>query len=133
MKIVIDTNVYLSAFLTHGLSSRVLDICIDRHEIFISQWIIAEIKDKLRTKFKVKHQDIIRTINFIKSITVKIKPTGNLPNISRDKDDNNILHLAEHINADIIITGDKDLLLLKKFMNTIIINPRDYMDIYYKK
>lgn len=133
MKIVIDNNVYLSAFLTHGLSSRILDICIDRHEIYISQWIITEIKDKLITKFKIKQQDIIRIINFINSITIKTKPSGNLPDISRDKDDNNILQLAEHINAEIIITGDKDLLSLKKYKNTIIINPRNYMEIYYKK
>ena len=37
MKIVLNTDVILSAFITQGLSSRVIDICIDKHQHFISQ------------------------------------------------------------------------------------------------
>ncbi len=43
MKIVFDTNVILSALMSQGLSSRVLDICIDKHQLFISHWIIDRI------------------------------------------------------------------------------------------
>ena len=133
MKIVIDSNVYLSAFLTQGLSNRVLDICIDKHEIFISPWIIAELQQKLKKKFKVKQPDLNKFLNFIRSIAKTIEPRGDIPDISRDKDDNNILFLAEYTESDLIITGDKDLLILKKHRKTVIINPRDYMEMYYKR
>jgi len=60
MKIVFDTNVLLSAFATHGLSYRVLDICLDKHELYISKWIIDEVTEKLRTKFSVDKKDILK-------------------------------------------------------------------------
>jgi len=132
MKIVIDTNVILSAFLTQGLSSRVLDITIDKHNIFISQWIIDEVSDKLKNKFNIPSNSLSQTLNFIKSVFNIINPEGPLPEICRDKDDNNILHLAKYVKADIIITGDKDLLILKKYNNIAIVNPREFMEKYHK-
>ncbi len=48
MRIFLDTNVILSAILTQGLSFRLLDLCIDKHDLFISNWIINEVSDKLQ-------------------------------------------------------------------------------------
>lgn len=128
MKIIFDTNVLLSAFVTQGLSSRVLDICLDKHELYISQWIIDETTEKLEKKFHVKKKDIGKFIAFINSEFIIINPEGNLPDICRDKDDNNILHLAQFSKVDILITGDKDLLILESFHETKIINPRIFIE-----
>jgi len=132
MKIVFDTNVILSSFITQGLSYRVLDLCLDRHRLYISQWIIDEISGKLKKKFKIPDNEIKRVQDFISRAFVIINPDGEIPILCRDKDDNNILHLAQFIKADIIITGDKDLLDLKKFNKVKIINPRTYMEKYNK-
>jgi putative PIN family toxin of toxin-antitoxin system len=112
MKIVLDTNVILSAFITQGLSSRVLDICIHYHQLYISQFIINEIIEKLESKFKVEKTKIKRVKDFINNSFIQIIPISELPKVCRDKDDNNILHLADFIKSAIIITGDKDLLEL---------------------
>jgi len=130
MKIVFDTNVLLSAFATHGLSYRVLDICLDKHEIFISQWIIDETSEKLRDKFNVAKKDVLKVQQFIENAFKLITPTGKLPEACRDADDNNILHLADFCNAAIIITGDKDLLVLHKYNQIKIINPRTFIEEY---
>lgn len=130
MRIVFDTNVILSALLTQGLSSRVLDISIDKHNIFISQWIIDEVSDKLKNKFGIPANNLSQVLSFIQSVFEVIRPKGSLPNICRDKDDNNILHLAGHVKADLIISGDKDLLSLNSYNNIIIINPREFMEKY---
>ena len=132
MKIVFDTNVILSSFITQGLSYRVLDLCLDKHRLYISQWIIDEISGKLKRKFKIPDNEIKRVQEFISRAFVIINPDGEIPILCRDKDDNNILHLAKFIKADIIITGDKDLLDLKKFNKVKIINPRTYMEKYNK-
>jgi putative PIN family toxin of toxin-antitoxin system len=132
MKIVFDTNVLLSAFITQGLSTRVLDICIDYHQLFISEFIINEVVEKLEKKFKVNNTEIKKVKNFLINAFVNIKPESEKPSICRDRDDNNILHLADYINADIIITGDKDLLDLKVFNKIDIITPRQFMEKYYK-
>ena len=130
MKIVFDTNVLLSAFATHGLSYRVLDICLEKHEIFISQWIIDETSEKLKGKFNVAKKDILKVHQFIESDFKIAIPIGNLPEVCRDADDNNILHLADFCNAEIIITVDKDLLVLHEYNQVNIINPRTFIEEY---
>jgi len=132
MKIVFDTNVILSALITQGLSSRVLDICIDRHQLFISPWIIDEVLSKLDVKMHVSKPEIDRVSAFIDNIFNIIMPEGDVPAICRDQDDNNILLLAQNIKADIIITGDKDLLSLKEYLKIKIISPRQFVEKYYK-
>ena len=47
-------------------------------------------------------------------------------NICRDNDDNYIIEAAVKVNADAIITGDKDLLVLKKYNNVSILSPREF-------
>jgi uncharacterized protein len=132
MKIVFDTNVILSALITQGLSSRVLDICIDKHQLFISPWIINEVVLKLDVKMHAPKSEIDRVHAFLDTIFNKIIPEGNMPAICRDADDNNILLLAQTTMADLIITGDNDLLSLNKFLKTKIISPRQFIEKYYK-
>jgi len=132
MKIVFDTNVILSALITQGLSSRVLDICIDYHQLYISTFIINEIIDKLENKFLIENIKIKRVKSFIDNSFIKITPTSEIPKICRDKDDNNILQLADFVKSDVIITGDKDLLEIFRFNKIDIITPRQFMEKYYK-
>jgi len=128
MKIVFDTNVLLSAFATQGLSYRVLDICLDKHKLYISKWIIDEVTEKLGSKFLVEKKIIKNVLSFIESEFILVQPTGELPNKCRDKDDNNVLHLANSCGAHLILTGDKDLLTLKTYKKIHIINPRRFME-----
>lgn len=131
MKIIFDTNVLLSALTTQGLSSRVFDICLDKHNIFISDFIINEVSEKLLLKFNLPKTVHKRSIEFLCNACIKIQPKGLIPEVCRDIDDNNILYLAQHIYADLIITGDKDLLTLEKFNDTKIVNPRNFIEQYH--
>ena len=130
MRIILDSNVIISALTTQGLSSRVLDLCIDKHVIFISSWILNEVTRILSNKFKIESEKLIRIIKFIKSATSNIEPKGKKPTHCRDEDDNNILHLAKYVHAELIITGDEDLLILKEYEDTKIITPRQFMENY---
>jgi putative PIN family toxin of toxin-antitoxin system len=131
MKIVLDTNVILSALITQGLSSRVFDICIDKHHLYISNWIINEVASKLIAKFKIPNKEIDRVIDFLNNAFMVIDPFGEVPNLCKDKDDNNVLHLAKFIKAHLIITGDKELLKIKKIEGCKIINPRTFIEKYH--
>ncbi|MBN1412425.1 MAG: putative toxin-antitoxin system toxin component, PIN family [Spirochaetales bacterium] len=132
MKIVFDTNVILSAMLTQGLSYRVLDICIDLHEIVISPWIENEVYEKITDKFGISGEEFKKVKFFLNSNFNIIKPSGEKPLICRDKDDNNVLHTAKYCDASLIITGDKDLLSLKEYSGIKIVTPRQFMEKYYK-
>lgn len=130
MKIVLDTNIILSAFLTQGASWRVVEKCLEEHEIYVSEWIIKEVKEKLEKKFKVGRRDIEETLQFIRSAFLVVNPKGKAPKISRDKDDNNLLWLADFVSAKVLITGDSDLLILKRYKNTKILNPKNFHQKY---
>jgi len=126
MKVVVDTNVLISALLFKGISGRVFDYCMVKEEVILSPWILDEFQNKLLGKFKLDLSDVNEIIDTIEQKSNVIQPENELPNICRDEDDNNILQLAEYIEADYIITGDKDLLILEQFKGTLIISPGDF-------
>jgi len=131
MKIVFDTNVILSALITQGLSSRVLDLCIEKHLLYISPFIIDEVTQKLKNKFNVGAVNIRKTKSFLLASFELKKPGSDIPHICRDRDDDNILALAREVGAHIIITGDRDLLDMKSFDGTGIITPREFIEKYH--
>ena len=128
MKIVFDTNVILSSFLTEGIAHRIFYHSLINHKIYFSDFITGELSKILIKKFNVKANDLAEFINFINTNLIKEKPDNKIPYICRDVKDNQILQLAEYVNADIIITGDKDLLVLRKHNKTIITSPRDFFN-----
>ena len=132
MKVVLDTNVLISAFYFEGNPKIVIKRAIEGIDIlYISKEITEEIFDVMsRTKFKT---DIIYIEHFIKSleeIANTIITKRNLKNISRDNDDNKILECALIAKVDYLITGDKDLLILKNLKTIKIISPDKYLNIF---
>lgn len=126
MKIVFDTNVLISNFLFGSFSAEVFEYCYIYHEIYVSKWIIDELTEKLINKFKIPQ---IKTESILEKIYTGCKlinPEGDIPNVCRDFDDNNILHLGLFIKSDFIVTGDSDLLDIKEYKGIKILNPRDF-------
>jgi len=126
LKIVIDTNVLISALIFPGVSSEVFDFVANNHEIVLSEWIIKEFSRKCRDKLKIPAEALGETLKHL-SERIKIAvPKGEKPEICRDPDDDNVLWVARAVDADFLITGDQDLLVLKKFESTQILSPREY-------
>jgi len=131
MKLVLDTNIFISAFYWGGNSQKIIDMVIEGiDELYISEEIINEISEVMaRPKFKTERKTIdgyIKTI--IKSGKI-IKIEGKLKGICRDKDDDDKLECAIISNADFLITGDEDILILKNYENVKIITQKEYLDI----
>jgi putative PIN family toxin of toxin-antitoxin system len=80
-----------------------------------------------RKKFDIKINEIEDYIRIIESYAIKLFPQKILEKISRDKDDNKILECGFEGKVDFIITGDDDLLVLKNYENTRIVNPQEYL------
>jgi putative PIN family toxin of toxin-antitoxin system len=128
VKIVFDTNVILSSFLTEGIAHRIFYHSLINHKIYISDFIKGELSKILVKKFNVKANDLAEFVTFINTNLIQEKPDNKIPDVCRDVKDNQILQLAEYVNADVIITGDKDLLVLRKHNKTIITSPRDFFN-----
>jgi uncharacterized protein len=132
MKVVLDTNVLIAAFATQGLCHSVFEVCIDQHEILISEQILNELASNMERKLKVPSRVIDDTVQFLRDHSSLYK-VGKLPKrVSRDASDDHVLSLANEAKADYIITGDQDLLTLKKYGKIPIIIPREFWEILRK-
>jgi putative PIN family toxin of toxin-antitoxin system len=121
-------------FIYHLYCLRVrpakLTIFVESSDVFISDFIIDEVSDKLQHKFSLSAKAVKDILNSISAVVENIKPTTSLPNVCRDKDDNHILQLCETVSADFLITGDKDLLVLENYKSTSIISPAEFMKLF---
>ena len=122
-----DTNVYISSLVFKGKSREVYDYCIETADVYTSDFIMKELGEKLNLKFDYPKASARSLIKSILSVVEKTQPHTKLPNICRDKDDNYVLQLCESVRADYLITGDKDLLILKNFKQTEILSPAEFI------
>lgn len=129
MKVVLDSNVIIAAFAARGLSSALFELCLDRHTIVLSDFILAEVRRALTQKLKMPQHTIDTIESYLKEICVLSLFDKLTKNICRDKDDDNIIALAVSAAADFIITGDKDLLVLQKYQSIRIVSPREFWEV----
>ncbi len=127
MRILLDTNVIISALVARGLCHSLFEFCIENHEILISPFIINESRRVLKEKFKAKEPLIMSFEHTIREFFTVVSDSCTL-DLCRDKDDNNVLSVAVKNNAIYLITGDDDLLNLGQVENTQILSPRDFLD-----
>ena len=129
MRLVIDTNVIIAAFISHGVCNELLEHCVINHDVVLSSFILDELKDKLTDKFKFTTRDATAVVSLLKSRCSVVR-TQSLPSpVSRDPDDDNIIATAISGACALIITGDKDLLDLKKTGDILIVSPDQFWQI----
>lgn len=125
MKVVLDTNIFISAFLKGTLSEEIIRLC-EKGIInnYISQEIARETSTKLSQKFKVKDKDTKDFITLINSFSKMVNPKERVTSNLEDPGDNKILECALEARVDLIITLDHHLLKLKVFRNIAVIHPK---------
>ncbi|GAB3979371.1 hypothetical protein GCM10028806_44560 [Spirosoma terrae] len=93
--------------------------------------MLAELSEKLESKKFRLPLTLQETILVqVREDVQLVYPTNEMPNYSRDPDDNNVLRLALFIKANFIITGDRDLLDLGQVEKTEIISPKLFFERY---
>jgi putative PIN family toxin of toxin-antitoxin system len=133
MRVILDTNVILAAFAGRGLAHALFELCLEKHEIIISEHILSEVQRNLQKKIKMPKDKVLMITEYLKEYC-KVSDYKRLDNEAcRDIDDVKILGLSEVVKPDYIITGDKDLLVLKKFHSVPIITPREFWEISKSK
>jgi len=130
MRVVLDTNVFISAFFWDGSPRRVLERAIrGNDELLVCREILDEIADVMRRpKFGVDHVFIDYFLKSIEEVARPASITQPVPEICRDPQDNKILACAVVGGAEFIVSGDEDLLVLKEYSGTKIVSPDDYLN-----
>lgn len=129
MKVVLDTNVYISVILFGGNCEEILRLAVQgSFELIISKNIIIEIEAVLKEKFKWSKKQITETVSYIKNIAAIINPDISLSVIRDDPSDNKILECAVVARAIYIVTGDRNHLLpIKEYKGVKIITPFEFL------
>lgn len=128
MNLVLDTNVLIAAFISKGLCYTLLEHCLRVHASITSEFILSEVREKLTEKFKYSNEDAAAVLILLRSKMQVVEFTPLETSVCRDPDDDAVLATAIAGNASCIITGDKDLLILKRFDSVDILSPSEFAD-----
>ena len=128
-RIVLDTNVLISAILFGGKPRRVLDLVISGSvDCTLSTVILDELKDVLqRPKFGFSAEACFHIIEELHGACDIISPSVSVDVIRSDPDDDRILECAVEAQAHFIVSGDPHLLDLGKFEKIRILSPANYL------
>jgi putative PIN family toxin of toxin-antitoxin system len=134
-KVVLDTTVLVSAFLTPaGVSARVLDHTAADCVLVLSLDILAELTLKLLTKKKIRKAyhyadaDVREYVEHLSALAgALVHDSVPVSGVVRDPEDDMIIACAATVAAEYLVTRDKDLLALGKYGVTWIVTPREFL------
>lgn len=129
MKIFFDTNVLISAFATRGLCADLYRLVAAEHDLVTGEVNLAELRRILRTKFRAPAAAIKETEEALRQNTIVAKPKRPLDVEVRDPDDAWVLASAVAGKADVLVTGDQDLLTIAADAPLRIANPRQLWEL----
>ena len=133
-RVVIDTNVLVSALLNNGKSRKLVFKLLDEHTIIVSNQLLAELADVIsRDKFSIKGSQVDRFISVLarKAKMVSLHPISKV--ILEDPDDDIVLSTALIGKADYIISGDMHLLKIACYKNVKIVSVNKFIQILDRK
>jgi len=132
-KVVLDSVVLVSAFLTEGLASELLTLCAENAELYTAEEILREVrrvlleKKHIRRRYKYSDTDAEMFISRFQEISIIVEPLPELQVVERDPKDDMIIACAVGAKADYIISRDTHLLDLKEYKGIQIIPPEDFI------
>jgi len=129
LRIVLDTNVLVSAIIAKGKPRDLLRLAIQRRYLLIkSKEIIEEFVEVLqRPKFKMTRNEVVKARNVLTKKGKTIKVTSKRRVVKEDPDDDIFINTALDGNADYIVSGDPHLLGLSKYKRIEIVTVNDML------
>ncbi|OPY65359.1 MAG: PIN domain protein [Syntrophorhabdus sp. PtaU1.Bin050] len=130
MKLVFDTNVYISAFAIPKSKAEkaFLKVIESGDVLLISKDTLKEILTVLSTKFNQDREALSHLAVYVSGLARMVEVTGPKLRVLNNEPDNRIVECAIAGGADIIVTGDKEMLKLKEFKSVRIIGLREYLE-----
>lgn len=126
MRVFLDTNVLVSAFATRGLCADLLRHVLAEHDLLVSEVVLKELLKVLRGKIKLPSATIEETERFLRQHEVIPEPAAPSEIPVRDPDDRWVLASAIEGNAEVLVTGDQDLLVVADEAPLLIVDPRGF-------
>ena len=134
MKIVVDTNVLISAAFFGGTPGRILAKCVSGECQLAVSFDILDEYQRVGTIFLSRYPnvDFDRFLNLVFTSAVVVQSPSLERRVCRDPDDDKFIACAISTDSEVIVTGDKDLLSISEHAGISILRPKDFEDRYLK-
>ena len=127
MRVVLDTNVLVAAFIARGVCSEVFERVIGDNELILSAHILNEFEGVMVGKLGFDKTRVDRAVALLRRIGQIVNPDPLPKPVCRDHEDDAVLALARSSGAACLVTGDDDLLVLEALEGIPIITPRAFL------
>ena len=132
MRVFLDTNVLVAAFATRGLCADVMRAVLAEHQLITGEVVLAELRDVLDRRIKLPAAIVTDIMALLRAQEVVPKPRKPSDVPVRDPDDRWILASAIAGHADVLVTGDHDLLAVAEGVPLLILDPRGFWNLLSK-
>ena len=135
LKLVIDTNIFVSGVLVEGGNPSVIIKAWKRtqkYQLFVTEEIIQEVL-RVMQRLNVNPDIIADWDRVIRKNAISVIPTKKIEAIKDDPSDNKFLECAIEVSADYIVSGDKHLKGLKEFNGIKIVSAKEFLGILSKE
>ncbi|MGH8195248.1 MAG: putative toxin-antitoxin system toxin component, PIN family [Woeseiaceae bacterium] len=126
MKVALDTNVLVSAVATRGLCADIFNLVLAEHQLVVGETVLAELKRVLRQKMRVPSETVQEFDALLRREAIVAGKAKALTVTIRDKSDVPVLAEAVGGGAEILVTGDRDLLEITGKLPIRILTPRGF-------
>jgi putative PIN family toxin of toxin-antitoxin system len=127
VKVFLDTNVLVAALATRGLCADVVRLVISRHELLLVPIVVRELEGALTGKLGIPADRVDTMLAFLRDFVIVDVNLGNAPALLlRDPDDVEVARSAIAVGAEVLVTGDRDL--LEAELPIRVLSPRGFWE-----
>ena len=123
MRIVLDTNVLMAAFIARGQCNELLEYCVLHHQVILSDFLLREFRDVLSRKLGYDDAEIAVAVQVLLDRCQMVRPLSLGEPVCRDPDDDQVIATAISGGCECIVTGDEDLLCLGEVQRVCLLSP----------
>ncbi|MBI4421632.1 MAG: putative toxin-antitoxin system toxin component, PIN family [Gemmatimonadetes bacterium] len=124
MRVFLDTNVLVSAYAARGICADLVRFILAEHQLLTGEVNLEELRRVLRVRFRAPAERLYAIEAELRAETVVPRPADPSPVRVRDADDRWVLASAIDGGADLLVTGDGDLLAVASQVPIPILDPR---------
>jgi putative PIN family toxin of toxin-antitoxin system len=128
MRLVLDSNVIIAAFAARGICNALFEYCLENHDVILCEEILGEVRAALLAKIVVPEEVADEVDSYLRISAELVSPAAvDIPDL-KDSSDLPVLGTAVASGASYLITGDSELLTLRKVADTEIGSPRAFWE-----
>jgi uncharacterized protein len=126
-RVCLDSNVLVAAFVARGLCADLLRLVLSDYELVVPEVVAEEVRRVFTGKLKASREALAAVEAVLDRFDIVPRGAGRSPVSVRDPDDERVLADAVAAGAEILVTGDQDLLIVAEESPIRILSPRAFM------